>query len=201
MPRLPHSTERGRGTLRALRDALMALIMEKGYETVTIKDITERAGVDRTTFYLHARDKRQLFELSQRQMIDELFPSDDQAPPRGQRSLWAFQQIAADPEAYRALFTVNDNDTARRLHEYGSAHIERLIEASGLLSGAPFDLLASFASSAFRGLVLWWLEQDQRLPPERMAGIYASLLVHGLSAFATQEAASPESAPSGVASR
>lgn len=185
MARLPHSTERGRETLRALRGALMVLIVEKGFEAVTIKDITERAGIDRTTFYLHVRDKRELFEVVQRQMIDELFGPDETEPARGQRALIAFHQIAADPAGYRALFTVNDAATTRRLLSYASEHIERLIAASGVITGVPFDLLATYAASAFRGLALWWLEHDQPYPPERMGEMWAGLIIHGLSSFAT----------------
>lgn len=185
MARLPHSTERGRETLRALRGALMALIVEKGFEAVTIKDITERAGVDRTTFYLHVRDKRELFEVVQRQMIDELFGADDSVPPRGQRALVAFQRIAADPKGYRALFTVNYAATSHRLLAYGAEHIERLIAASGVIAGMPYDMLAAFVASAFRGLALWWLEHEQPYPPERMAEMYAALVIRGLSTFAT----------------
>ena len=47
-------------TRRQLRDALMALILERGYNMVTIEDITDRADLGRTTFYLHYRDKDEL---------------------------------------------------------------------------------------------------------------------------------------------
>lgn len=198
MARLPHSTERGRDTLRALRGALMALIVEKGFQAITIRDITERAGVDRTTFYLHAHDKRELFETVQHQMIDELFGPDDTIPARGQRALTAFRQISVDPEGYRALFMVNDMTTVRRLLVYGAEHIERLIAASGVIAGVPFDLLAAYAANAFRGLAVWWLQHDLSLPPERMAEIYASLVVRGMSAFATGVLVSAVAAPDAI---
>ena len=51
---------RTRRTRRSLREALFALILEKGYDAVTIEHITERADLGRTTFYLHYRDKEDL---------------------------------------------------------------------------------------------------------------------------------------------
>ena len=51
---------RGRRTRRQLKEALFALILEKGYDAVTIEDITGRADLGRTTFYLHYRDKEEL---------------------------------------------------------------------------------------------------------------------------------------------
>lgn len=47
-------------TRELLRRALMQLINEKGYDAVTIQDITERANLGRTTFYLHYQSKDDL---------------------------------------------------------------------------------------------------------------------------------------------
>ena len=44
-------------TRSALRDALVALILEHGYETITIQHIIDRANVGRSTFYAHYLDK------------------------------------------------------------------------------------------------------------------------------------------------
>ncbi len=47
-------------TRRLLRESLMKLVVEKGYDSVTIEDITETSELGRTTFYLHYRDKEEL---------------------------------------------------------------------------------------------------------------------------------------------
>ncbi|MFN8375405.1 MAG: helix-turn-helix domain-containing protein [Anaerolineae bacterium] len=48
-------------TRALLQQALMELIREKGYDAVTIQDITDRANVGRATFYLHYPSKDALF--------------------------------------------------------------------------------------------------------------------------------------------
>ncbi|EEL70861.1 hypothetical protein IGA_00005 [Bacillus cereus HuA3-9] len=50
-------------TKEAIRDALTELINEKGFDSITVKDITARANINRGTFYLHYRDKYDLFDL------------------------------------------------------------------------------------------------------------------------------------------
>src|SRR5579864_499085 len=55
-----------------LRDALMALIEERGYEPILIQDITDRANVSRTTFYLHFRDKDDLLFTTMEELYDDL---------------------------------------------------------------------------------------------------------------------------------
>jgi len=47
-------------TKKALTEALINLILEKGYEKVTIQDIIDKANVGRSTFYIHYESKEQL---------------------------------------------------------------------------------------------------------------------------------------------
>jgi hypothetical protein len=49
---------RVRRTRELLRGSLLSLIAEKGYERVTVQDVIDRAGVGRSTFYAHFRDRR-----------------------------------------------------------------------------------------------------------------------------------------------
>lgn len=51
---------RVRRTRRRLGEALVALITERGYDTLTVEEIAERADVGRTTFYSHYQDKDDL---------------------------------------------------------------------------------------------------------------------------------------------
>ncbi len=46
-------------TQQMLRAALMSLSEEKGVDAISVRDITERAGLYRATFYLHYRDKQE----------------------------------------------------------------------------------------------------------------------------------------------
>jgi len=47
-------------TKKALTEALINLILEKGYEKVTIQNIIDKANVGRSTFYIHYESKEQL---------------------------------------------------------------------------------------------------------------------------------------------
>jgi AcrR family transcriptional regulator len=55
---------RARRTRRQLKEAFFRLILEKGYDAVTIEDITGQADLGRTTFYLHYKDKEDLLVKS-----------------------------------------------------------------------------------------------------------------------------------------
>jgi hypothetical protein len=47
-------------TKKALTEALIHLILEKGYEKVTIQEIIDKANIGRSTFYIHYESKEQL---------------------------------------------------------------------------------------------------------------------------------------------
>src|SRR5579864_8203903 len=86
-----------------LRDALMALIEERGYEPILIPDITDRANVSRTTFYLHFRDKDDLLFTTMEELYDNLveqavFAVPDKALGDGDRGIvdaTEFRHVAA----------------------------------------------------------------------------------------------------------
>src|SRR5689334_8627333 len=63
---------RVRRTQRALREAFVGLVLEHGYDGVTIEDITERADVARATFYAHFDDKEQLLTTLFEEITTEL---------------------------------------------------------------------------------------------------------------------------------
>ena len=56
-------------TRSLLGQALTDVLAEKGFQAVSVQDITEKAGVNRTTFYLHFPDKYALLEYN----ISQLF--------------------------------------------------------------------------------------------------------------------------------
>lgn len=59
-------------TRKLLQDALIELVSEKGYESVKIWEILDKANVGRSTFYTHFQDKDQLLH-SILDSLDDLF--------------------------------------------------------------------------------------------------------------------------------
>src|SRR5712691_188833 len=59
--KIPKATDRRvRRTRRLLRDALLALVRERGWDEVSVSDVCERAEVGRSTFYTHFAHKEEL---------------------------------------------------------------------------------------------------------------------------------------------
>ena len=57
----PKIDRRVRRTRDLLGDALVALMQEKPFETITVQHVLDRARIGRSTFYTHYRSKDDLF--------------------------------------------------------------------------------------------------------------------------------------------
>ena len=49
-------------TRKLIRDAFMDMVGEVGVARITVKDLTERAGINRKTFYLHFESIETLYD-------------------------------------------------------------------------------------------------------------------------------------------
>src|SRR5215468_3821596 len=58
-------------THHLLRQALMELMPEKGFQAITVQDIVDRAMINRGTFYEHFADKYALLEHSLRDLFSQ----------------------------------------------------------------------------------------------------------------------------------
>jgi AcrR family transcriptional regulator len=106
--------KRVRRTRKALAEALISLTIEKGYEAVTIQEITSRAGVGYRTYFRHYADKDALLQDVLQATVTELRPlisTQEFVGKEGYRPLPAengriiFEHIAANSDLYRVLLS------------------------------------------------------------------------------------------------
>jgi AcrR family transcriptional regulator len=195
----PKLDRRVRHTRNALGDALIELMQEKPFSDITVQQVLDRAGVGRSTFYTHYRDKDDLF-LSD---VDEFFeamstlllrqkgPSNRVAPVRE-----LFAHIAEVRSVYAALAS------SGKLHdilELGQGHFARAIEqrlaqwlparATASNSGAA---IAHALAGALLSMMSWWVASGMRIPPEQMDELYHHIVWSGVRGL---PAAGPKTKP------
>ena len=64
--------ERKTETKKLIKEAFTKLLSEKGFNNLTVSDITRKAGINRGTFYLHYIDKYDLLEKLENDAINDL---------------------------------------------------------------------------------------------------------------------------------
>lgn len=179
---------RVRRTRRALHEALISLVLEKGYERITVRDVLDRADVVRSTFYAHYRDKDALlfscFEdvlVQLRQVVGAMTPDSPGDPARPAEIL--FEHAHRNQRVYRALCgrqggTVVHRHLRRILGDVVREHLGPHLAAAG--SDLPADLVAEFYTSAVLGLLVWWVDQGFPHGPAWLARACETLAVPGL---------------------
>jgi AcrR family transcriptional regulator len=183
---------RVRRTRELLRGALISMILEKGYERVTVQDIIDRADVGRSTFYAHFRDKEDLLVFGLEELRGAFQP--DQQPPDGSDAnspaasptLAVFEHFAAHREVWRAMAGKRGAEMfIRYLHRFLTELLRTQLAARAPKQETlvPMDAVVEFAVDALVGLgVHWWLENDLPYSPEEMDQLYRRLTEPGIRA-------------------
>lgn len=175
---------RVRRTKQLLRSALLAAIVEKGYERVTVQDIIDRADVGRSTFYAHFRDKDDLLFYG----LEELRAAFDPAAQDPARSptLKVFEHFQASHEVWRAMAGRHGGETFLRYLHRLLADLLRthlLTRVPPEQTQVPLEAVVEFATSTLIGLCTrWWFEQDRPITPREMDKLYRRLTEPGIRA-------------------
>jgi AcrR family transcriptional regulator len=173
-----------------LREALIALIEEQGFDALTVGELTERAMVSRAAFYRNYQDKYDLVEQIFEEAMSTLFEAIGEFGREHPLDVWVrfFEQIAQYDRLYRALLGKKGSPSFVRKMRMRLAELIKEHGISGELRGPvmsehatplahPFsdtfvpDLVAAMIVEA----ITWWLEQGQAYTPEELATKIASL--------------------------
>jgi AcrR family transcriptional regulator len=188
---------RVRRTRRALQDALISLILEKGYDAVTIEDITEKADLGRTTFYLHFRDKEELLMhaidsiceefLEKHATFLDLFDNPKSALEKlklnlDQRILYhIFTHARDNADLYKVMLRGEGgaNASKRFTDIIAEEAVKRLNLVRDLTIKVPVDVFAASFAGTLMELITWWLEEDQPYSIEEMVSYYQQIFIKG----------------------
>jgi AcrR family transcriptional regulator len=180
---------RVRRTRELLREALVSLVLQKGYERVTVQDIIDRADVGRSTFYAHFRDREDLL-LSVFEEIRDAFEAYERAlegDGRRKRGPWPTLALFEHASEYRALYQAmigrrGPDVLKRHLHTLLSELMREHLGARAVRGGnpVPLEVIVEFAVSSLLGLLIWWLDGDRPYSAEEMIDMYGALTEAGI---------------------
>ncbi|WP_436664313.1 TetR family transcriptional regulator [Alicyclobacillus acidoterrestris] len=143
-------------TRRLLIDALIKLIVEDGYDAVTIRGIVKKADVNRSTFYLHFRDKQDILNYMENEVLSELAAAIRNPNYTYESALWDYKILKRPIQSAIALF--------EHVEKYASLYRTILVEkdfrarvtqvtSTELFSFLPNELEVAFVSNGIIGLI------------------------------------------------
>ena len=164
-------------THKLLADALIALAQQRGYDSVTIRDITEYADISYSTFFRHYSDKDALLLDMIQNTVSELrnVIGEDQLANLSGSVL--FKHIADNQALYQTLLGgLNSSAIVLRIQEIIVGEIQRNV---GINENAvvPAEIMANHIAASVLALVKWWLDHNMPYSAERMGEIYAALII------------------------
>lgn len=173
-------------TKRAIKDALIALILEKHYDTIIVQDIIDRANIGRSTFYLHFRDKEDVLISDWKNFLGFFieYLNWEDWDKKGFAPMGALYFHLKDfHHFYRAL---ERSQKSERLFKTGSRFLAEELEKAiaGRFDASevkvPIQLLATYLSNEIFGQMRWWLDNNMPLSPAEMEENFNRLVMPGI---------------------
>lgn len=170
-------------TQQLIKEALLSLIMNKPFADIIVKDITEKANVNRSTFYAHYQDKYDLMDQivdNKLSMLHRLSTNDSDFYKSYQPDfeipdpyfVALFEHLTSNETFYRIILTRSHDPSysAKMLEAIRDSFYIRISNAAldqKLL--VPMDIVLDYISSAVMGIIKQWLEQHMIYSPHYMA--------------------------------
>jgi AcrR family transcriptional regulator len=185
---------RVRRTRELLRSALFSLILERGYERISVQDILDRADVGRSTFYALYRDKDDLlrsgFEDLRSALATETAGDGNAAHGKTeflQPVLAVLQHVEAHRHLWKPLAAKGGANLVIRILRENLSDLVRQHFRSQLpgWKGDQTQLEAAvqFVVSALIGVITWWLDDDVPYSAEEIYLIFRRLTTQGVKRF------------------
>jgi len=177
---------RVRRTRNALGDALIALMQEKPFDTITVQEVLDRAHVSRSTFYTHYSDKDDLLMSDAEEFFESLSMALSAHGDKSDRVFPVqefFAHLADVQPFFKALVKsgrYQENMDLARGH-FARGIERRLAELPRGKSIPPTDRPAiAFAhAGALLSLLTWWLDRGMRESPAEMDELFHRIVWNG----------------------
>lgn len=181
-------------TKKIIKDALLDLINEKGFNEISVTDLTKRANINRGTFYTHYADKYDLLEQIEEELIKEIQDHTENVESLDLLTMDLINEPT--PFTIKLLEYVKDNASFIKsiLGPKGDPmfriKLKKLIRSNLFVKQysnkhsqekmlVPEEYFISYMLSAHLGVIIHWLENDIDKSPRDIALILSKLYMLG----------------------
>ncbi len=188
---MPAGTEdrRVRKTKKAIRNAFAALLATQDINQITVKEIADKADINRKTFYNYYRGNHEVMdeiENSLVQAFDEslyqtatLIDLRDPAP--------VFQRLTQllqdDQELYGCLLCMTGNSSLKeKLFSTLKAHALDSLPLHLTLSEEETEILAHYIFAGLMSVYQYWFRSNRQMPIEDLTQLVSRLSFYGVTA-------------------
>ena len=176
---------RVRRTRRLLRDALVSLILEKDFASISIKEITGRADVAYITFFRHFESLDQLLMEVLEEGLTELLGHIETLAQQSENSALEtegrliFEYIQKKADLFHILFKSQSVTRVRKKVVQNIAAIfqKSCIPLARSGSQVTIAITSNHIATSLLALIEWWLDNNMKPTPTQMGKVYKSLII------------------------
>lgn len=174
--------ERTRGQLRR---AMLELIESSDRASITVQEVTRRAGVNRATFYQHYRDKDELIEQAIDGVVDDVFNACTpiltgldrfESETVHPSIIDAYTRIGEHPDLFRRLLAPGGESTFTRIFTQRAVDLAlRALDVQSIEEppdSVPHEIRARASTAVFLSICNHWLETGCVQSAEELAAWY-----------------------------
>jgi AcrR family transcriptional regulator len=187
----PGSQDRRIQKTRALlHEALGALVREKPYDSIAVKEILDRANVGRSTFYMHFRDKDELLVSGIHEMLRSAYPAEHRTAGRASETVLRFSLPVFEHIHRHAHLGAGAPGMGPRGRALVHAQLQKVLaeligqDLRGKLQvrrkaseQVPADFLVQFIASTFILVLHWWLDTRASMSPQKVNEMFRALIL------------------------
>lgn len=166
-------------TKRALAAAMLTLLEQQDFQSITVNDLCTEAMVSRSTFYVYFEDKYALLAFCLGNLHRDLFPDGAQLPLQLQiRDM--LERIQANVKVFKNMMMVHfDDELFRRIQETMQRAIERKLEENAVdrdILLAPPAVVSAFCAAGITNATMHWVRSNMPCSAKEMAQYLINLL-------------------------
>lgn len=181
-------------TKNAIRNAFLELLEEKDFDDITVRDLTTRAEINRGTFYVHYKDKNELMDECQQEIMRGM----SDIAKKNLQNIAGEANLVQQPQspAVTIFEFLNENKIMMKvlLGPKGDITFQTKLrdflwntlmdDADGKFFNkdnllAPEEYIASYIAFAHIGVIQKWLEKGSKESPREMARILSTINMNG----------------------
>jgi AcrR family transcriptional regulator len=167
-------------TKQIIKDSFWELYKEKKIENITVKDITQKAGFNRSTFYAYFTDVYDILE----QIEEDLMPGIEHIPPMDasrEHSVEFLENIISIYEKnstyYSVLLSENgDPRFALKMKKVFKSMMMEAVKNRVNISSEEMDYALEFLVGATLSIVKHWFDQDKNIPIHQLIPLMYKLM-------------------------
>lgn len=173
-------------TRDALGDALVALMQEKKFDDITVQEVLDRAGVGRSTFYVHYRDKDDLFVSDVEdffEMFSTVLTRNGVSGKRLAPVRELFTHVLEAREFYAAVVASGKvNDVLALGRGFFARSFEERLKMAGVETDATRRAAQAHAlAGGLFSLLDWWIDKGMKVDPAEMDDVFHRIAWSGLA--------------------